>query len=78
MSVRAKFRCLSIEDFGYNKRVKFQAVYEGALGENEENKRFTQATPWGELAMTVDNPNAAIQFEANKEYYLDFTEVPKA
>lgn len=77
MAVRAKFRCSSIEDFGYNKRVSLQAVYEGSLGENEENKRFTKATPWGELKMTVDNPAAAIQFEIGKEYYLDFTEVPQ-
>jgi hypothetical protein len=38
-----------------------------------EDGRFTQATPWGELRMLVDNPSAAIVFEPGKMYYLDFT-----
>jgi hypothetical protein len=73
MSVRAKFTCISVEDYGYSKKVKLIPVYEGALGENEENKRFTKATPSGELWMTIDNPDAAIQFEPGKAYYLTFT-----
>lgn len=76
-TVRAKFRVNSIEDFGYSKKLKLGAVYEGALGENEENKRFTKATPNGEMWMTVDNPHASDQFSVGDEWYLDFTKVDK-
>lgn len=78
MRVRAKFRCNSVEDFGYSRKVKLAPVYEGPLGDNEENKRFTKATPTGELWMTIDNPEAGVQFEAGKEYYLDFSDVAPA
>lgn len=78
MSVRAKFVCSEIEEYGQSRRVSFHAVYEGSLGPNEENRRFTTATPWGELKMTVDNPAAAIQFEKGREYFLDFSEARTA
>lgn len=72
MAVRAKFRCNSIEDFGgSSKKVKLGAVY--APDANGEDGGFTKATPWGELAMTIDNPAASVQFEIGKVYYLDFS-----
>jgi hypothetical protein len=77
-TVRAKFRVSGLEDFGYSKQVKFTAVYEGPLGDNEENKRFTNATPNGELKMAVDNPYAWKQFELGQEWYLDFTKAQDA
>jgi hypothetical protein len=40
----------------------------------EENRRFTKATPFGELRMRVDNP--AVKFDTGVFYYLDFTAVP--
>lgn len=74
MSVRAKFRCHSVEDYGQSKKVNMAPVYEGSLGENDENRRFTVATPSGALWMTVDNPNASIQFVPGRDYYLEFKE----
>lgn len=74
MSVRAKFRCNSVEDYGQSKKVNMQPVYEGPLGDNEENRRFTVASPSGALWLTIDNPNASIQFVPGKSYYLDFTD----
>ena len=47
MSVRAKFRVSSVEDYGLSKKINLSAVYEGSLGADEENKRFTKATPNG-------------------------------
>lgn len=73
MSVRAKFRVNVIEDWGPTKKIKLNAVYEGQLGANEENKRFTKATPNGEFWMTVDNPYASEQFKVGQEWYLDCT-----
>lgn len=72
MSTRAKFKCQEVTDLGWSKKVKLSVVYEGSLGENEENKRFTKATPTGEIWMTIDNPAAACQFVPQKEYYVTF------
>ncbi len=77
MSVRAKFRVVSVESFGRSKVINMAPVYEGALGPNEENKRFSQATPNGSFKMTVDNPYAADQFEPEQEWYFDLTKVDK-
>ena len=76
MSTRAKFSCSSIEDYGQSKKINLGAVYEGSVGPNEENKRFTVATPWGQISLTVDNPAASIQFKPGREYYVVFTEAP--
>lgn len=77
MNVRAKFRCNAVEDYGYSKKIKLAPVYQGPLGENEENRRFTQATPSGEFWMTVDNPNIDGFFKPGDEYYLDVTRAEK-
>ena len=71
-TVRAKYRVTSIEDYGGSKKIKMNAVYEPDADRTDENARFTKATPWGELAMTVDNPAAADQFAPNQQWYLDF------
>lgn len=78
MSVRAKFRVTSILDYGVQKEISMQPVYEGSLGPNEENKRFSQATPNGSFKMTVDNPYASAQFAPGQEWYLDFSLVQPA
>lgn len=77
MTVRAKFRVSSVEDFGQSKQLKLNAVYEGSLGENEENRRFTKATPNGEIKMTVDNPYASDQFAPGQEWYVTFERADK-
>lgn len=70
MSVRAKVTCESLE----GTTVKFRTVYEGdAAKADTENARFTQATPWGVIELGIDNPAAREQFEAGKQYYVDFT-----
>lgn len=76
MSTRAKFTCTKVEDYGRSKKVCLQVVYEGELGPNEENKRFTNATPSGECWLTIDNPLAAVQFVPGREYYAVFEEAP--
>lgn len=76
-TARAKFRCSAVEFQGnpadeVSPRIyTFAAVYDTST---EENKRFTRATPWGEIKMRVDNPD--VQFAVGTFYYLDFTEVP--
>lgn len=65
--VRAKFMCSGKE----GTTVFLHTVYSEDI--QSEDGRFTKATPWGELRMNVDNPDAAIQFEPGKSCYLDFT-----
>lgn len=71
MSVIAKFRVTSIEDFGgTSKRVKLGAIYDPTG--IPENQRFTKATPWGEIIMSVDNPGASEQLVIGREFYVTF------
>lgn len=65
MSVRAKFKCQG----NTNGTVSLLAVTDGS----EENKAFWQYTPSGSISLTITNPAAMNQFEAGKEYYVDFT-----
>lgn len=76
MATRAKFTCQSVEDYGQSKKVNLQVVYEGELGHNEENKRFTKASPAGAIWLTIDNPAASVQFKPGRSYYVDFHEAP--
>jgi hypothetical protein len=69
MSVRAKVRCNAKS----GNEVHFTTVYEPDGTKNDENARFTKATPWGDIRMGIDNPVALEKFEVNKEYYVDFT-----
>lgn len=74
-SVRAKFVCNSVEDFGSNKRAKLSAVY----GTEGENKDFTQYTPSGYLEIQIESSAPASSFFVpGKTLYLDFTEAPNA
>jgi hypothetical protein len=56
-----------------NGTVCFTTVYEPDGTRNDENARFTKATPWGDIRLGIDNPAAAEQFRPNGEYYVDFT-----
>lgn len=73
MSVRAKFVCEGKTEYGENgasgAAISLRAVYSNS----EENKKFFNATPCGEITLSVVNPEAAKQFEQGKEYYVDFT-----
>lgn len=75
MATRAKFVCNSVEDFGMSRQVKLSCVY--APDANGEDANFTKATPWGEVKLSIDNPNASCQFVPGKYYYGDFSQVPE-
>lgn len=63
--VRAKFRCV-----GSNEGV---VTLYPVMGGSEENNTFWKYTPSGQITMMITNPEAINQFEAGKEYYVDFT-----
>ena len=85
MTVRAKFKCISIsrglgsrkDDEGKYvecelRTVKLQPVY-GNGDPSHENAKFWNATPSGFIELGVINLEAAEGFEIGQEYYVDFS-----
>ena len=75
--VRAKMTLTEMTSTSYSpatKRVKFYCQYDPSL---PEDRRFSQATPSGEMTMNVDNPAAIANLTLGQSYYVDFTPVPK-
>lgn len=89
MSVRAKFTVTRIESqvipistkradgSGYDtvKREMRTVVMHPVYSEdpNDENRKFWDASPSGELRLGTVNPAAWAAFELDATYYLDFT-----
>lgn len=72
--MRAKFSVSSIIIEEGSEQVQLHAVYGTDDKDNEENNQFAEATPCGELTMTIDNKAAQGFFKEGNSYYLDFTE----
>lgn len=68
MKIRAKVRCTS----NHAGTVGFTTVYEPDRTKDDENARFTEATPWGDIRLGITNPESLKEFQPNKEYYVDF------
>lgn len=79
--VIAKFRVQPpIENYGGNVNVKLTAVMPSSDDEEvtrDENERFWEATPTGELKMSITNVAAAEQFQIGDDWYLELRRVPK-
>lgn len=73
MAVRAKFKVYLIERHTGEHEMQTIRMHPVTSG-SEENTRFWQATPGGELTLNCLNLEAAGKFELGKEYYIDFTE----
>ena len=77
MSVRAKFRCMSVTTHHTRMvEVRLRPVYNNAKGDYEvppENQAFWDATPAGEITMTINNPDASAQFIPGQAFYVDFS-----
>ncbi len=72
-TVRSKFKCTSKTEFEYGGfEVKFVPVYGGADA-TDENKRFWDATPNGELRLSGIKKPVADLYQVGREYYLDTT-----
>ncbi len=79
--VRAKFQVQSKRDYmGYAMKdgkyepAKLTEVILSPVSSNsEDNKSWSEATPCGELKMSITNPAAVDALELGKSYLLDFT-----
>lgn len=73
--VRAKFKVNAItQRDGGQTDICMTPVSTGS----EENKKFWQYTPCGEIKFTCVNTSAVDEFTVGKEYYVDFTLVDAA
>jgi len=73
--VRAKFVCDELTRYnGGGGKVILKAVYDP--DENSENGKFFEYTPSGEIDLSIVSESALNEFEAGKEYFIDFNEAP--
>lgn len=67
-TIKAKFKCAVVHDFGNQKKVDFTVVTSGS----EENKSFSKWTPSGDFSLTVTDETAAFDyFTPGEEYIID-------
>jgi hypothetical protein len=69
---RAKFKIASVTKTASFNEGKFHYEVKGypVTGNTDENKKFYESTPSGELRLGGLNEEVANQFEPGKEYYL--------
>jgi hypothetical protein len=75
MTVRAKFKVQSITETKHwqaDKGNMFTIQMNPVSSGSEENKSFFEATPSGEIKMTVTNGVGKL-FPVGSEFYVDFT-----
>ena len=77
MSIAARLKCYSVtehrhNDVVLNKNVKLSPVYDSDPA--SPNYSFSQATPAGDVALTITNPAAFDQFVEGKVFDVVFTE----
>lgn len=76
-TVRARFRCRSVEKFGDGgEKVVMSPVYH-ADEDGHPNRAFWEASPSGSFEIRIDGDAGATgQFEPGVVYDLDITEAP--
>jgi hypothetical protein len=69
--VRAKMFVAEVGQTTYGGKLVMRPVTRG-----DDNKAWSQATPSGELTLTIRNELAMERFRVGDEWFLDFTKVP--
>jgi len=73
--VRCKYSCQSVTKRRHwdknEKRFLFDAEFSAVFGDSEENKKFFEATPSGNLKVGTYKEDL---FEPGKEYFIDISE----
>lgn len=72
MSVVAKFICNEVtkrKHWDSTKDFLYDAKFSPVIGNNEENKKFFEATPTGSISLSTIRED---YFEPGKEYYVTF------
>lgn len=71
--VTAKFKVQNVNCYEGYRQVTLAPVY--SSDKTSPNYSWSQATPSGELKMTITNPGAYEQFAVGKTYFMTFEEV---
>ena len=77
--VRCKMRVMSKQDFAsYDPKSpgKSSTVVKLSPVHGPENKSWSQATPSGEISLSITNQDAIDAFKLGDHYYVDFTPAP--
>ena len=73
--VRCKYSCQSVTKRRHwdknEKHFLFEAEFSAVYGDSEENKKFFEATPSGNLKVGTYKEDL---FEPGKEYFIDISE----
>ncbi|PCJ18309.1 MAG: hypothetical protein COA96_16960 [SAR86 cluster bacterium] len=77
MKVRAKFIVDEVTRSRYNPLSAVVKLSPVCADEVEENQRFHEATPTGEITMHITRKEVADNFPVGKEFYVDFIAVPE-
>lgn len=67
-----KVRCKVVVNENDSGKLRMHTVYPG----QEENDKFFEATPHGEIELGILNEAASAFFVPGKEYYVDFIAAP--
>ncbi len=68
---RCKFQCQSVRKFKSQGKFLYEAEFYAVTGDSEENKKFFEWTPSGNLKVGVYKEDI---FQPGKNYYLDIHE----
>jgi hypothetical protein len=81
MAVKARFQVNSIEQFSSSfsmSKLRMVAVAPGQEGYGgPEDEAFWNATPTGNMEITITNPAAAEQFQPGDRFDVTFERLPK-
>lgn len=69
--IRAKFYVQAVKLTSWGTSVELNVVTRG-----EDNKKWSQATPSGQITMQIKNDLAAAMYAPGQEWYVDFTPAP--
>ena len=79
--MRAKFKVSSITQtahWGKPGQLIYSLTLSPVTSGSDENRRFFEATPGGEIKLSVVSADVGIHFPVGMEVYIDFTPVPAA
>lgn len=74
--VRAKFLCIDVVE-NLSKDGTGKVFLRPVISGSTENVDFYRLTPGGQISLETINPEALAEFEAGKEYYVDFCRADK-
>jgi hypothetical protein len=67
-------RQIGMDGGAVSESVTLHAVYDSGTGPNAQ---WAQATPYGELKLTISNPTAIGRLIPGRSFYIDFVPVPE-